>query len=233
LPYKEKSGDFWIENLNKLETDLSITIGGGEPTLHKDFYNIIKGLKHKVELLTNLSFNVKQFVTELNPYDFNTNRSFAPIRVSYHAEFMDVYEILDKIQYLVDNGFKVGLYCVNVEQNQSAIEIFKRVISDIPNLVFETKPLLNNTIKIGTKQDKSILCKTHELLLAPNGNIFKCHRDLYKHQEVLGNIALITEISSEFRFCNNYMECHPCDTKIKRDRFGNPGYCAVDKKYTD
>ena len=230
LSYKEESGDFWIDNLNNLDTDLSITIGGGEPTLHKDFYSIIKGLRHKVELLTNLSFNVKQFVSELSPIMFNMNRPFAPIRASFHSEFMDTQVTLSKINYLIDSGFKVGLYCVDTEENKHAIELFRRVISDMNGCSFETKPLLDNTVKKETKQDKLILCRTRELLLAPNGSVFRCHRDLYKNENIIGNIATMKKIDTDFRTCNNYLECHPCDTKIKRDRFGNPGYCAVERK---
>ena len=230
LSYKEESGDFWVDNLNKLDTDLSITIGGGEPTVHKDLYNIIRGLRHKVELLTNLSFDVKDFISKLSPVYFNTNRPFAPIRMSYHAEYMDVHTTLNKISHLVDNGFKVGLYCVDTEENKHAIELFRRVISDMSGCSFETKPLLDNTVKKETKQDKSILCRTRELLLAPNGSVFGCHRDLYKNENIMGNIATMEKIDTDFRTCNNYLECHPCDIKVKRDRFGNPGYCAVDRK---
>jgi MoaA/NifB/PqqE/SkfB family radical SAM enzyme len=229
LPYKEQSGYYWIDNLNKLDTDLSITIGGGEPTVHKDFYKIIRGLRHKVEVLTNLSFDVKEFASELTPSMFNTNRLFAPIRVSFHSEFMDVSTTITKLDYLINKGFKIGLYCVDTDENKPAIELFKRLLTNQSGCTFETKPLLDNTIKQKPKQDKFVLCRTKELLLAPNGNIFRCHRDLYKNENVIDNIATVKELSTDFRTCNNYLECHPCDTKIKRDRFGNQGYCAIEK----
>lgn len=226
LPYEEMPGEFWIKNLNRLNTDLSITFGGGEPTLHKDFYSIINKLQHKAELLTNLSFNVEEFISRLSPLDFNNDRSFAPIRVSYHAKSMDMSITLQKLNYLVDKGFKVGLYCVDIDENREAIEILNK----INNIKFETKPLLDNTIKEEVVQNSHILCKTKELLLAPDGNIFRCHRDLYKKENKLGNISSIKKINTGFSICNNYKECHPCDIKIKRDRFGNYGYCSVEKK---
>lgn len=230
LPHEERVGDYWIDNLNNLDTNLSITIGGGEPSIHPDFYSIIRGLRHKVELLTNLSFDVKQFASELSPNMFNVNRPFAPIRVSYHSEFMDIHTTLTKISYLLNYGFKIGLYCVETEENCDAIGYFRRVVSGMSGCSFETKPLLDNTVKVENSQEKLMLCRTRELLLAPDGSVYRCHRDLYKQENRIGSIDTMEEISTDFRTCNNYLECHPCDTKVKRDRFGNPGYCAIEKK---
>ncbi|HPP86773.1 MAG TPA: radical SAM protein, partial [bacterium] len=54
----------WIKALNRLELkqDLPITLQGGEPTLHKDFYYIINNLREdiKIDILTNLKFDVKK-----------------------------------------------------------------------------------------------------------------------------------------------------------------------------
>ncbi len=61
---EELSASEWIKGLNKIDFgETSLTIGGGEPTMHEDFYKIVNGLKGlnglnglkevKIELLTN------------------------------------------------------------------------------------------------------------------------------------------------------------------------------------
>jgi hypothetical protein len=143
---------------------------------------------------------------------------------------MDLQITLTKIKYLIERGFKIGLYCVESDSNRRAIEFFRKTINNMSGCYFETKPLLDNTIKETNTQSKEVLCRTRELLLAPDGTVYRCHRDLYKHGASIGNIADMQEISSDFRPCNNYLECHPCDVKVKRDRFGNDGYCAIEKR---
>ena len=65
---EEMCGEEWIKGLNKLNmNDISITLGGGEPTKHKDFYKIINGIEHKIDLLTNLDFNVDEFIDKVSP----------------------------------------------------------------------------------------------------------------------------------------------------------------------
>lgn len=224
--YTERDGKYWVKNLNKLETNLPITFGGGEPSLHKDFYYILKNLKHKVHLLTNLSFDPQLLIdNNINLDMFDNEKSFAPIRVSFHSEFMDKDIVLEKMRFLKEHGFRAALYCVETKQNIKAIKFFKSQ----EWLDFQTKPLLDNIIK-QAQNTKKVLCRTKELLVAPDGKIYRCHRDLYKKDGFVGTLDTIKEISYIFGECYHGNECHPCDLKIKRDRFGKEGYCAIEKK---
>ena len=221
--YKEKSGEYWVDNLNRLETDLSVTLSGGEPTTHKDFYYIVNNCKHRLELLTNLSFDIDMFIASVDANVFNNDRSFAPIRASFHSDWMDLDKTIEKIRKLSAAGFRVALYCVETDTNREAIErMYKQ-----DDIDFQTKPLLPS--EPSDSVDVEGECRTRELIIGPDGSIFKCHRDMYKKEYPIGELGNITNIEYKFRKCNNAVDCHPCDSKIKRDRFGKPGYCAIDR----
>jgi len=222
---KERDSEYWINCFNNLETNLSVTLSGGEPSLHKGFYEIINGIPQKVDILTNLSFDVIEFKERVNPNKFNNDQAFAPIRVSFHNEFMEIGETLLKIRFLINSGFRVGLYCVDHISNKSSIDR----LSKIEWLDFQIKPLLDNEIK-ERPVSGSIKCRTSQLLLNPEGKIYNCHRNLYKRKNEVGFLDKASKIDFSYRECYNVKECHPCDTKIKRDRFGNSGHCAVDIK---
>ena len=53
--FKEISGKEWVEALNKLDSEIPISISGGEPMVHKDLIYIINNLKSSlnIDLLTN------------------------------------------------------------------------------------------------------------------------------------------------------------------------------------
>jgi len=221
----EAFSETWVKALNKLETDLPITIGGGEPTFRGDFYDIVSGIHHKIDLLTNLSFDVYEFMSKVPPSRFDNTKSFAPIRASFHHEYMDVEMVLNKIAILQENGYRIGLYCVEVPENAEQ----RKIIRQEDWVDFQTKPLLPNQVIIG--KEKECECRISELLIAPTTQVFKCHRDLYLQRNTLGFLSEIEEIEYIYRKCYTANGCHPCDVKVKRDRFGNKNYCAVHKKY--
>ena len=222
---KEVDSEYWINCLKNLETDLSVTLSGGEPSLYKGFYEVINGIPQKIDLLTNLQFDVSEFKEKVSPDRFDNSQPFAPIRASFHNEFMDIEETLRKVDFLMEAGFRIGLYCVDHVSNKYVIE----ELSKIKWLDFQVKPLLDNSMKESFEFSLA-KCRTGQLLLNPEGKIFKCHRDLYKMENEIGFLDSIPEIDFKYEMCNNAKECHPCDTKIKRDRFGREGYCAVDIK---
>jgi MoaA/NifB/PqqE/SkfB family radical SAM enzyme len=222
-PYQERDGEEWIRAFDKIETDLPVTLCGGEPSLHKDFYAIINHIPQKVDLLTNLRFDVHEFIDNVDISKFDNDKPFAPIRASFHSEFMKAEEIAEKIYWLNSAGFRVGLYCVDCPENQKAIEQF----SKIERFDFQIKPFLDNTVKVANK--KIVHCRSRELFISPELEVYLCHRDLYKHEWPLGKLGEY-QPDETFKGCRNGDECHPCDLKIKRDRFGNPGYCAVEIK---
>ena len=65
---KELTAEEWTKGLNKINFgEMALTLGGGEPTKHPEFFKILNGLRRdtKVDLLTNLSFDVDEFIEKL------------------------------------------------------------------------------------------------------------------------------------------------------------------------
>ena len=75
------------------------------------------------------------------------------------------------------------------------------------------------------KTTKECLCRTTELLIGPNGEVYKCHRDVFAKEHTIGNINDEKfQIENKFRECSKYGQCHPCDVKVKtnyRQQLGN------------
>ncbi len=260
---EELSGKQWIEALNRLETQVPITFTGGEPFVHKDFIDIIKGVKPelKLEILTNLYSNsdnlkktLEKFVAEINPERINRSIPYHSIRASYHPEQMQNPELLvDNVKMLMDAGFKVGIYTVNSPFPEDAAKITQMQfrclnkgvdfrIKDFVGL-YEGKDRLGKSFSIlygdySKYQDsvfqgetRKVLCRTPELLIAPNGSVFRCHRDLYSQEFPVGNITS-PDFKAEYKFreCSRYGDCHPCDVKSKTSHKQELGYTTVDVK---
>jgi len=245
----ELSPQQWISGLNQIEFNgISLTLGGGEPTLHKGFYEILNGLRKdiKVDLLTNLRFNVEEFVRQTTPDRFTKDSKpfYHSIRVSFHSEQSDKKEIISKAAFLQEKGFSIGIFGINhpyyINENmeigflcsRSGVPFYgKDFLGHVDGRLygFYKYPEGLNGIK------KSCECKTRELLIAPNGNVHRCHRDLYEDENPVGNILDETYAPRDiFKLCTNYGECNPCDLKNKTNRFLKGIDCQVEiKSLTD
>ena len=64
-------GHLWIKGLNRIQTpkNLPITLQGGEPTFHPDFYRIVRKIRKdlNIDLLTNGLFDVDTFMKKIPP----------------------------------------------------------------------------------------------------------------------------------------------------------------------
>jgi MoaA/NifB/PqqE/SkfB family radical SAM enzyme len=241
----ELGTDLWIEGLNRLEikNDLAITIGGGEPTLHPGFYKIMNELNHPVDLLTNLSFDVQEFISSVDHRKMfrSSTPSYKSIRVSYHPKFMNRTELVLKCEALQDAGFNIGIFPINypdnVEPNMKLAEEARkaRVYTFIKDYLGVYNGHLHGHYKYRDSMDGrfhgNIECRTKELLISPSGQVYKCHRDLYAGEYTLGNICY-PDFKAEYKFreCNKYGNCNPCDVKEKTNRFLEMGACSVEIK---
>ena len=217
LNKEEKDVDYWLQAIDKIETDLPITLSGGEPSVHKAFFPLLMNLDKKFDLLTNLSFDIEKFIENVSIDRFQNDKGYAPIRVSFHPGFSEKINVLKRVKKLMDAGFRVGLYVVETEENKPVIESLRKI--DWLDVVHHIK---NSFERKGT-------CAISELIVGPDGNVYKCHRDLYKGENPLGELLTIDKIDYKYRLCYNVDECHPCDTKVKRDRFGKYGYTSIKK----
>jgi sulfatase maturation enzyme AslB (radical SAM superfamily) len=241
------TGGEWAEAVNRLalRDDLPLTLQGGEPTLHKGFYTIVNNVKKeiKMDLLTNMMFDVDQFILEVPVWRFSRRAPYAPIRVSFHPGQNDINDLINKTQRLQEAGFRVGIY--GIEHPDKSI--YKEIIAAkerceqrgidfrLKEYLGEWKGILYGTFKyedsIGGSERGKCLCRTSELIVDPAGYVFRCHADLYSGREPIGHILDegFTERQLDiFRPCDFYGRCNPCDVKITTNRFQQFGHTRVE-----
>ena len=234
----------WSSFINRLKipNDLPVTLQGGEPTLYGDFYKLLKLINNNInlDLLTNLQFNPITFENNVAPDRFDRTAKYASIRVSYHPETMSLDQTISKAVYLKEGGYNIGFYLVNHPKYSSDISRIQDAFLK-KDLDFRLKEFL------GTYHDKSYgtyhyseavfsrqqncKCKTSELLVSPEGNIYNCHNHLYNNKEKKGNIlSPEPKIIDDYINCSSFGNCNPCDVKLKNNRFQQYGHSSVDIK---
>lgn len=235
----------WVTGLNRINCpkNLPLSFQGGEPTIHPGFYDIINGIDKKftVDLLTNIQFNPELFSNKILASRFERDLPYPSIRVSFHPEVSRFSDIFEKVLYLQKRGYSIGIF--SVEHPLFRLELDKAAqLCHKHNIIFKLKELLGKydeteygdiRYKESCYQEKlkSCLCKNSELLIAPDGKIYKCHHDLYNKILPLGNI-LDDHYHHEFKFreCHFFGNCNPCDVKIKNNRFQEFGHSSVEIK---
>lgn len=243
---KTISGKDWVRGLNRIisRDDLPITLQGGEPSLHPDFFYIINNLKTNlnIDILTNLQFDVDEFIREVNPNRIKRNAPYASIRVSYHPEQMDLDETIKKTLKMLEANFSIGIWGgMHPAHEKIILEAQKKsqklgIDFRIKDFLGEYNRNLYGTYKYAGACDKKfrkeVQCRTTELLIDSEGNIFRCHADLYSGINQIGNILDSNfQIEDKFRDCSNFGHCNPCDIKVKTNRFQQHGHTSVEIKF--
>lgn len=246
---RHMSADDWIAAADRLvlRDDLPLTLQGGEPTLYPEFYRFVNEVKPeiKMDLMTNLMFDVEAFIKNVPVARFLREAPYATIRVSYHPGQNDIDDLIKKTARLQDAGFRIGLY--GIEHPDPAINRhIKEVQKRCQNLGldFRTKEFLgkHDGVMYGTFKYEGCVtgellkrceCRTTEIIVDPSGNVFKCHSDLYRARNPIAHILdadFSEETIDEFRACENYGDCNPCDVKVKTNRFQVFGHTSVEIK---
>jgi len=245
---KTISGKNWVKGLNRIisRDDLPITLQGGEPSIHPDFIYIINNLKPElnIDILTNLQFDVEEFIKKVNPDRIKRKSPYASIRVSYHPEQMDLDEIIKKTLRMLEKNFSIGIWAVEFPPYEKVMKEAQAKCQKI-GIDFRLKEFLGeyNGKLYGTykyagacdkKFKKKVQCKTTELLMDSSGDVFRCHFDLYAGIDKVGNILDPDfQIEDKFRDCDHFGHCNPCDIKVKTNRFQQYGHTSVEIKFPE
>ncbi|MEK6578100.1 MAG: radical SAM/SPASM domain-containing protein [Bdellovibrionota bacterium] len=246
LPRPTLAANAWVKYLNRLTlpVDLPITFQGGEPTQYPGFYDLIAGLNKnlRVDLLTNLSFDVEQFVKCIPPSRFYRSAPYAPIRVTYHPGQVKIDELLEKLIYLKEQKYPIGLYSIRIPGTEKLIENLKIKTTQL-GIDYRTKEFLGTWRGkilgdyhydggLFSKNLKKCICRTSEFLIGPDGSVYRCHRDLYRMENPIGNI-LEGEYQPHYMYrpCDKFGDCNPCDLKRKTNRFQQDGHASVEIQF--
>lgn len=239
--------DAWIKAADRLvvRKDLPLTLQGGEPTLHKGFYRIVNEVKHeiKMDLMTNMMFDVDEFIKNVPLWRFTREAPYAAIRVSYHPGQNNIGDLIRKTVKLMDVGLRVGLYGILQPDGEMRTHILETQEKCLElGIDFRTKEFLGEWKGklYGTFRYEGAVCgdelqerecRTTELLVDPAGYVYRCHSDLYGGRGPIAHIldADFTEEDIErFRPCEFYGNCNPCDMKVKTDRFQVFGHTSCE-----
>lgn len=243
--FREISGKKWVESLNRITPPEGVpySLVGGEPSLHKDFIYIVNNLNPDagLDLVTNLWWSdkkIKKFIAEIDPKKIDNHAPFPSIRASYHPEEMGSGDkLLENAIKLKEAGFDIGLEGVMYPKpsqleaiEEMILKCKKNDLSFRPKSfigVYEGKDDLGNNFSITygkykyegsvfNENLKNCLCKTSNLYLGPDGNNYKCQRDLLLGEYSIGNITDPSfKFQNDFLPCDHFGQCHPCDVKVK------------------
>jgi organic radical activating enzyme len=241
--YTEMSGDDWVRGLSRIETrpDLPLSLQGGEPTLHPDFFDIVAMLCHGsyLDLLTNGLFDIDEFMLRVDQMAFKRPAPYASIRFSYHQQ-TSMVGLTVKARELIRSRYSVGIWGLDIPEMKERNEEMSNMCKWL-GIDFRMKEYLDDTHGTYKYPDaivgaayKTVLCRPSELLIAPDGHIFRCHSDLYAGVNPVAHILdEIIEINGDFRVCDRFGECNPCDVKKKTDRNQVSGWTSVEIKDID
>lgn len=238
-------GDEWITILNRLNlpANLPISLQGGEPTVHPHFYHIVKNLRENtpIDLLTNLQFDPIEFSKHISPSRLKRDAAYANIRVTYHPETMSWNNLVEKVTWMKEHDYSICIYGILHPRDEQEI-LRAKSVADKLGIDFRVKEFLgvyegkiygNYSIPEAVFNTKvsTCLCKTTELLIGTDGNAYRCHHDLYNKYNPIGNLLDNEfEINDEFKLCDRFGNCNPCDLKIKNNRFQEWGHTSVEIK---
>ncbi|OGQ56940.1 MAG: hypothetical protein A3J24_00475 [Deltaproteobacteria bacterium RIFCSPLOWO2_02_FULL_53_8] len=240
---KRLTGKEVAAGINRIvsRNDLPITLQGGEPSIHKDFIYIVNNIKPElnIDILTNLQFDVDEFMKNVPPDRVKRNSPYASIRVSYHPQVMELEPLMKKVLKMQHAGYSIGIWSV-LHPSQEQIVRDAQIRCQDAGIDFRFKEFLgehegklHGTYRYDgaceKKFMKTVMCKTTELIIGSDGSVYRCHSDLYEGRPSVGNIIdPAFELEDIWRPCDAFGHCNPCDIKVKTNRFQTYGHTSVE-----
>lgn len=186
----ELSGEAWIARLRELcsEGYDSPILTGGEPTLHRDFVQIVNGLPWRSWVFTNLEV----------PFDIESIRH-GKMRVTatlHDAGERHVCRWTDRVRQLLAHGFGVQTECLP-DLRPEARSIVKHA-----GIALREKPFIDESCPPTTPVE----CGYHAVFIAPDGRRFFCNSKLNAKDES----AVVEDKAPKTWRCDR-PTCNGCD----------------------
>jgi Predicted Fe-S oxidoreductases len=248
-PKKKLTAQQWIDGLNRLvlPKDTPITFQGGEPFTFKPIWEMLEGIRHKVDIMTALPpFLAPDHFLKLKSLDWNKRPAPYPtIRVSYHRGQNDFRQLIPRIAQLQDL-LSIGLYYLDTPATPPEEIAQVKALAKEYGVELRSKEFLGvwegkwygnflyDGACEGVKKNVTVRCRNSVVPIAPDGTIFLCHSDLYfdRRERALGHI-----LDKTFAFpakhlpCENFGLCSECDVKVKTNRYQQFGYTSVNIEF--
>lgn len=232
--YKEVESSKWIDFIKRHEKETKIGLIGGEPTLYKGFKDIVEQCSN--DYLLTVTTNAKNplmndfqnFLSWASKYRVRWNLSF-------HPSVISVNDFIDRVTSMRMSGLWVdqvaSVDCEEVEKYHK--ELCDANIGfwlqcdtsiDANGTLHPTKEELDyfgsgeavikdhkrySYLCDGVNKKTPVFCVTKKLLVDPEGEVFRCHRDIYSRENSLGNVFNNTVTPNYL--CTNIGTCNPCD----------------------
>ena len=231
--YQEVEVDKWIGFVSNQPKDSKVGLIGGEPMIYKGIDKLIEACHDKVvfTVTTNLKAPIYKdfgkFLEWARNYRVRWNLSFHPSVVSVNY-FIEAATNMRLAGLWVDQV--AAVHSEEIEQYMPALcranigfHVQVPTLIDDDGILHPTKEefdkfgagetLIRNHALYekycGGKKNITGICHTGKLLIAPNGDVYRCHRDIYKAENPIGNVFgsdLVPNL-----VCPNVGECNPCD----------------------
>lgn len=237
----------WVRAAGRITTrmDLPITLQGGEPTLSPALPALAAETRPgtKLDMLSSLPPKAMATLLGMPRSRFIREAPYAPIRVTFHPGSGSLDNFIQQVMALIKAGFQVGVYGLEYpdpslrEQVAEAQERCQALGLDFRTKEFlgPWKGSLYGTYTyenaVGAAQTMTATCRTSDLLVAPDGFIHRCHADLYSGRDPIGHIlapGFSGHELEEFRPCEHYGRCNPCDVKLTTNRHQIYGFTSVE-----
>jgi MoaA/NifB/PqqE/SkfB family radical SAM enzyme len=103
-----------------------IHISGGEPCVYPRFSDLAYALtrRHLVELITNLSFDIRNLIDNIGPQNIH-------IGASFHPEYVDLETFVRKLTLLINSGFYVWVNYVAYPLQLKPMKLYKDEIEKL------------------------------------------------------------------------------------------------------
>lgn len=229
IPTAFIDSEMWIEALNRIGFEI-IDISGGEPFLQPGIIEILKRVKGKIGITSNLTMPMAEFVSEVSP------DKVVSITASYHpSQTLGFDQFIGRVLLLKAKGFNITVNFVGHPDQMYLIPALKKNIDGLgvrfhvdPYVPYlkpypfsdQEKEFLSKFVgsdrehylkeaKISTK--KCSAGKTH-LHIQPNGDAYRCYTDFVQKKPKIGNIFEKSfRGSSGDGDCSIWSKCLGCD----------------------